>query len=91
MNFSTFEKENLGYHSTIKDILIGNLWIKNNMIVRIDDLRVVFWRLHEETTYRIDIELTLFGGESKTIVLYCEPKTIEDIQAYFNTIFRKII
>lgn len=91
MNFYEFEKSNLGYHFTAKDILIGDLWIKNHLIVEINDIRVFFWmQQYEEATYKIDVELTMFGGESKTVVLYCEPKTIENVQAYFNSIFTKI-
>lgn len=92
MNFSSFEKSNLGYHFTAKDILIGDSWVKNHLIVKLNDIRVAFWRQQYECpTYRIDVQLTLFGGESKTVVLYFEPKTLEDIQSYFNTIFRKIL
>ncbi|GEM_PF-5848525 len=91
MNFSNFEKSNLGYHFTAKDILIGESWIKNHLIVEVNDIRVMFWKKqYELDTYKFDIEIKLFGGESTTVVLYCEPKTIENAQAYFNTIFTKI-
>lgn len=92
MNFSNFEKSNTGFHITSKEILVGRGWIELGQIIRINDITVKFWRKqYDFDTYRIDMELKLFGGESKTVVLYFEPKTLEDIQSYFNTIFRKIL
>lgn len=91
MNFTEFEKSNLGYHFTAKDILIDNSWVKANLIIEIKDIRVIFWRQqYNEETYKIDVELTLFGGENRTFVLFCEPKTVENLQTYFNRIFTKI-
>lgn len=91
MNFKNFEDGNLGYHFTSKDILIGDEWIKSELIVNINYLRVQFWRKQWELdTYRIEARLTLFGGEEKTVILYHYPKSIADLQGYFNTIFTKI-
>lgn len=91
MNFSLFEKQNLGFYLTTKDIHIDEGWIKASQVVEIKDIRVFFWRVQWDLpTYKIDIELMLFGGEEKTITLYFEPKNIEDLNKYFNSIFQKI-
>jgi hypothetical protein len=91
MNFTYFENDNLGYHFIEKDISIGNEWIKAGQIVDIKDITVKFWREHYGTlTYRIDIDLILFGGESKSTILYVEIKKELDLECYFNTIFRRI-
>ncbi|WP_086985273.1 hypothetical protein [Elizabethkingia miricola] len=95
MNFKDFE-DKTGFYLLQKDILLDNNdFVSINEVVKINSVWVRFWgeqwkELTGKTEYRIEVELSLFGGESKFIVLYHSIKTIEDLEKYFSSIFYKI-
>lgn len=90
MNFKNFENNNLGFHYLLKDIESEDAFLKTGSILRIEDVRVRFWRKqYDYPTYRIDLELTLFEGEKVSIVLYQELDSIETLSKYYDSIFKK--
>lgn len=95
MNFKDFENK-AGFYLLRKDIILeNNDFVGINEVVKIDSVWVRFWNDHwKELTggaqYRIEIDLTLFGGESKFIVLYKSIKNIDELEKYFSSIFYKL-